>query len=221
MPTPADAPTQTTMAGPHSNFKGSCDLKGWCKACGYALDAVPQPRCPECGQPFDPQDPTTYCAPNAPPHAPNWWWRNRDKLLAAACLITLAIIFRPRGLWHATFTATQTNGPQANQVIATVKVTRLEGPRWLKVQYPSWTTSQGAFTPGPNVRCNVQAGSMNVSGKYIGITGTQHTVLKDVPSVVIALKDISTATVQRSGYSIANYSTDPLLLHDPADEDPE
>ncbi len=32
----------------------------WCSECGYRLDWLPQPRCPECGRAFDPDDPATW-----------------------------------------------------------------------------------------------------------------------------------------------------------------
>jgi len=31
-----------------------------CLGCAYILDGLPENRCPECGQPFDPDDPTTF-----------------------------------------------------------------------------------------------------------------------------------------------------------------
>jgi len=31
-----------------------------CLGCGYILDGLPEPRCPECGRPFDPNEPATY-----------------------------------------------------------------------------------------------------------------------------------------------------------------
>ena len=31
-----------------------------CLGCGYILDGLPENRCPECGRPFDPGDPSTY-----------------------------------------------------------------------------------------------------------------------------------------------------------------
>ncbi len=36
-----------------------------CLGCGYILDHLPEPRCPECGRGFDPNDARTYYAPNS------------------------------------------------------------------------------------------------------------------------------------------------------------
>ena len=33
-----------------------------CLACNYSLNALPVPRCPECGRAFDPRDPATFNA---------------------------------------------------------------------------------------------------------------------------------------------------------------
>jgi hypothetical protein len=35
----------------------------FCKSCHYALQGLSEPRCPECGGVFDPNDPTTYIVP--------------------------------------------------------------------------------------------------------------------------------------------------------------
>ena len=32
----------------------------FCLECGYPLDGLPEPRCPECGTPFDPDDPDGF-----------------------------------------------------------------------------------------------------------------------------------------------------------------
>jgi predicted amidophosphoribosyltransferase len=32
----------------------------YCSNCGYVLDGLPENRCPECGRPFDPDDPRTF-----------------------------------------------------------------------------------------------------------------------------------------------------------------
>jgi hypothetical protein len=37
-----------------------------CLNCRYLLRGLPEPRCPECGQPFDPGDPDTYYDPARP-----------------------------------------------------------------------------------------------------------------------------------------------------------
>jgi hypothetical protein len=34
-----------------------------CLDCGYVLDHLAEPRCPECGRPFDPRDPSTFTTP--------------------------------------------------------------------------------------------------------------------------------------------------------------
>jgi hypothetical protein len=36
-----------------------------CLGCGYILDGLPEHRCPECGRPFDPDDPATYLCDQA------------------------------------------------------------------------------------------------------------------------------------------------------------
>ncbi len=43
------APTTQTPAQPKR-----------CLGCGYILDGLPEPRCPECGRGFDPEDSATY-----------------------------------------------------------------------------------------------------------------------------------------------------------------
>lgn len=32
----------------------------YCLGCGYVLDGLPEHRCPECGRPFDPDNPRTF-----------------------------------------------------------------------------------------------------------------------------------------------------------------
>ena len=36
-----------------------------CLGCGYILDGLPEPRCPECGREFNPLDPRTFAVPSA------------------------------------------------------------------------------------------------------------------------------------------------------------
>lgn len=37
-----------------------------CLSCDYILDGLPEPRCPECGRPFDPNDCSTYAMQGHP-----------------------------------------------------------------------------------------------------------------------------------------------------------
>ena len=41
-----------------------------CRGCEYILDGLPEPRCPECGRPFDPDNPNTYWKGRRP--YPRW-----------------------------------------------------------------------------------------------------------------------------------------------------
>ena len=43
----------------------------YCLGCGYDLRGLPEPRCPECGRPFDPGDPPTF---RKNPKLPNEAW---------------------------------------------------------------------------------------------------------------------------------------------------
>jgi hypothetical protein len=51
-----------------------------CLDCDYPLRGLPEPRCPECGRPFDPADPNSYFAP--PP---------KDYLSPRECLAMVGI----------------------------------------------------------------------------------------------------------------------------------
>ncbi|MHC4698460.1 MAG: hypothetical protein ACYTFA_17140 [Planctomycetota bacterium] len=44
-----------------------------CKTCGYALRGLCDPRCPECGGPFDPNDSTTYAVGRPKPVLDHRW----------------------------------------------------------------------------------------------------------------------------------------------------
>ncbi len=61
-----------------------------CLDCGYILDHLPEPRCPECGRTFDPEDPRTFrsnadCEPRIIP------WVMGSALSAAVCLLLLVL----------------------------------------------------------------------------------------------------------------------------------
>ena len=61
-----------------------------CLRCDYLLRGVSEPRCPECGQPFNPSDPDTIRLPG---RKPPWWQRYGDTPswwhLATICALTL------------------------------------------------------------------------------------------------------------------------------------
>jgi hypothetical protein len=66
-----------------------------CRECGYALRALTEPRCPECGTTFDPADPRTMRTPDG---APSWLRRIARPMtsgthrLAAAALIGCGVL---------------------------------------------------------------------------------------------------------------------------------
>ena len=62
--------------------------EGHCKGCGYSLRALTLPRCPECGRPFDPDDPTTMDLPEhlRPPKPPEPFG---NTMVGAAVVVTI------------------------------------------------------------------------------------------------------------------------------------
>lgn len=66
-----------------------------CLNCGYDLRGLPEPRCPECGRGFDPDDPRTYFIGRRP-----WWYRPEPlpSLLNLACIMVTT-------LWLLTLTS--------------------------------------------------------------------------------------------------------------------
>ena len=71
-----------------------------CLKCGYLLQGLAEPRCPECGRMFDPADPRTYGRLRDP-----WWKRYagrpswaRSALICAGCLWFAEAATRPGGI---------------------------------------------------------------------------------------------------------------------------
>ena len=55
----------------------------WCRRCAYPLDGLPSSRCPECGTPFDLDDPSTFAT--RPAHRGT----NRAIVIAYACALVI------------------------------------------------------------------------------------------------------------------------------------
>jgi hypothetical protein len=62
-----------------------------CLGCGYILDGLPEPRCPECGRGFDPDDPETFSHVALP--------KNRYAIALAALLMALMSAIMSLGNW--------------------------------------------------------------------------------------------------------------------------
>ena len=76
-----------------------------CKTCGYALRGLCDPRCPECGGPFDPNDPTTYAVGR-----PKRFLDKRWTVVVPCCILAVvgnlflgfpvsALVLLPSWLW--------------------------------------------------------------------------------------------------------------------------
>lgn len=72
----------------------------FCTKCRYSLVGLDYPRCPECGQAFDPGDPSTYRTFRRPPR----WF---DRLCLATSLFPLLL---PLGLYATWLAATLSLG---------------------------------------------------------------------------------------------------------------
>jgi 4-amino-4-deoxy-L-arabinose transferase-like glycosyltransferase len=60
-----------------------------CKRCGYDLQGLPEPRCPECGTVFDPAERERILARfHAPPPSPRYWWVG----VSVAVLVLLGVV---------------------------------------------------------------------------------------------------------------------------------
>ncbi len=105
-----------------------------CRACGYPLAGIPEPRCPECGRAFDPGDPRTF---DRSVRARRW--RRRRPLAIAALALLLVYATFPRGYVRGTLVY----APGGGEAQERITIWRLAPPRWLaRVPYPRWTSRE-------------------------------------------------------------------------------
>ena len=57
-----------------------------CATCKYSLRGLSNNRCPECGNPFDPDDPRSYSTPSC-------WWQRRGRVLGVLAITYLLFSF--------------------------------------------------------------------------------------------------------------------------------
>lgn len=80
-------PTNTPSAKPISPSK-------YCKGCFYVLDGCTGEYCPECGRPFDPNQPSTFLREPRPQWRQGWRW----EVAASFACFALALLSDPR--WY-------------------------------------------------------------------------------------------------------------------------
>lgn len=77
-----------------------------CEECGYCIRHLSEPRCPECGTPFDP----VLLDPNCDPEETPFWRRHTTRLILA---IVVVLLLWPFGYRHWTFESYKNSGRQS------------------------------------------------------------------------------------------------------------
>jgi hypothetical protein len=107
--------------------------RAFCTRCDYPVTEVAARTCPECGQPFDPADPTTF---SARPTARRRRWTRRAVYLAR--MILLVELVAPSRIARFTWT-----WPNADGATLTSETRwHLVAPRCLPIDYPRFTTAR-------------------------------------------------------------------------------
>jgi hypothetical protein len=78
-------------------------LTGRCLGCDYLLRDLPTPRCPECGRPFDPLDPTTMRTGRAGDDLRRWFFARlgwQGVLVTAFPMLLLVWVFSSPGPYY-------------------------------------------------------------------------------------------------------------------------
>lgn len=127
-----------------------------CLTCGYLLRGLPEPKCPECGRPFDPLDATTFEGDSQRRRRILW-----AKRLAVAAGITLVVFaLAPRELLTAKMVFS------CSRCGATTIVYRWEPvpPGWIRASYPAfpWTSKTPAGAKFTNSACDVHQYDVSV-----------------------------------------------------------
>jgi hypothetical protein len=134
----------------------------WCKKCGYALDGLSEPRCPECGREFDPAQRRTYR--RKPP-----WSRLQVNIIRASVSILLAIVsqivvlyWRPVLEWPARWKISR------NPNLAIAKE-RPWAPTSYHTWYSKWAKSLGL--PFATTIEHVAAGALTTDAELAAVRG--------------------------------------------------
>jgi len=127
-----------------------------CLGCGYLLQGLPAPTCPECGRKFDPADPTTFDT-----RPPNWRrrrWIKRGVWATAAGLVVIAV--GPRALLKGDLSFT------CSHCGVKITVYRFEPkpPSWIPWRYPglTWTSRAEASNATGTPSCDHRFSSIRV-----------------------------------------------------------
>lgn len=99
--------------------------KWHCRHCGYALQGLSQPRCPECGEEFDPEDPASLA--DSPHFYLRRWWRGQ--MLKASVALGLLILIPCAYLAWLSWQANR--DMQIAREIGANSLTHPAGPAWL------------------------------------------------------------------------------------------
>lgn len=101
----------------------------FCRTCGYCLHGLPENRCPECGNPFDPADPKTFL-----PRPPR---RVLRRVVWAAVLVVVVVLPFAGGWTYFWWGWRQEQPAIAALTAQGVTITSAPvGPRWLRVCTP-------------------------------------------------------------------------------------
>lgn len=136
--------------------------EAYCLTCGYRLRGLPEPVCPECGQPFDPADSATFDI--EPRSRRRRRWLIRGGVVLALALLVFAL--SPRRLLNSKMTFTCSGCGH----VVTVRRWEPASPRWIPCRCPGihWTSELapkvGGETEGED--CTEHAYRVQVAAEF-------------------------------------------------------